>query len=540
VGNTYSVSQPFGPACGQCSGVGIYTSIDEATRSYDPILSLTVPTEIYVPPNSHRPVIEVPVGANGYVIQAAIDSAIAVGGIVHLPAGNFNIYQTLKIPPNASVGILGDGILSTLFADANLQGPILSSYGKSVQLEDFGFYSSSTSSMTDQLELHVPDIPSSRIICDECMVAGADIEVDGMDDATIEYKSSIINGTNSGTNWPQIIHGGIARQNEIETLGSLGEYMTSSSEYQVDRGGHLLIGDGWHDGGQGNTQFVLTGDGSVTQQGGAVLGSPSSPAMILGNYKGRLSLLGSGTNSYISVDARSTANVFVGATDQFTGNNPVINSGTSASITEISDSSTTTNSLQNMINYSDTPTTPTYIEQMMSMARTQILSPRKPIGFDSTTVKMTRVTNEINYGGAGVRIMDSVASRVAGSYSIMAANEGVTPLQPTCGSGEVSMAGIWTLQDGGDGFYGLLSRGGILSEGITIHANGDGDGVAMVGSMSSARDRWIVTQIGDGSVKITNRATGNVLTKSSSGCAYVASDTGTSNQQWLVDGVKGD
>ena len=99
------------------------------------------------------------------------------------------------------------------------------------------------------------------------------------------------------------------------------------------------------------------------------------------------------------------------------------------------------------------------------------------------------------------------------------------------------MAGIWTLQDGGDGFYGLLSAGAPLSEGVTAHGNGDGDGVAMVSSMISARDRWIITQIGDGSAKIVNRATGNVLTQSNTGCAYAASDNGALNQQWLVGGA---
>jgi hypothetical protein len=530
VGNSYSVSQPFGPYCGQCSGVGVYTSVDEAIRSSDPILSLTVPTEVYIPPFSHRPVFEVPARSTSDVIQAAINAAAAVSGIVHLPAGNFNIYQTLTIPPNASVGIFGDGLLSQLVADINLQGPILSIYGKSVQLEDLGFYTYSSSSSTDQIELHEPDTPNTHITCDECSIGGLDLEVDGMDDAAIEFKVAAIN---NNPNLAQIVHGGIARQNGIETLGSLGEFMTSSGGYQVDLGGHLLIGDGWHDSGQGGIQFVLTGDGSVTQQGGAIFSPSSSPAMSLNNYKGRLSLLGIGTNSYLSVDAASTANVFVGAVDQFTGLNPFSSSGTSASITEISDS-TTTDALDNLSYFPDTPATPRYIEQMMSMARTQILSPRKPINFDSTNVRMARVIGQINNGGVGVRIMDSVASRVAGSYLIGAANGGGTPLQQTCGYGEISMAGTWTLQDGGDGFYGLLSMGVLLSEGVTAH--GDGDGVAMVSAMSSARDRWIIAQNGDGSVKIINRATGNVLTQPSAGCAYAASDTGTSNQQWLVGG----
>jgi hypothetical protein len=534
VGNSYSVSQPFGPACGQCPGVGVYTSVDEATRATDPVLSLTVPTEIYIPPYSHRPVFEVPAGSSNDVIQKAINAAVAVGGIVHIPAGIYNIYQTLTVPPNASAGILGDGLLSQLQASNSLQGPILSIYGKSVQLEDLGFYSYSSSSSADQIELHEPDTPNTRIICDECVIAGADLEVDGIDDAAIEFKVAEI----GEMDWPQIIHGGIARQNGIQTLGSLGEYMTSTSGYQVDLGGHLLIGDGWHDAGQGSTQFVLTGDGSVTQQGGVIYSplSTSSPAMSLNNYKGRLSLLGLITNSYLSVDAASTANVFAGAVMQEfgIGTNPLLSSGTSASITDISVS--TTDALgQNVSYFPDTPTMLSYIEQMMAMSRTQFLSPRKPISFDSTSVKMTRIINQVNYGGVGIRIMDSVASRVVGSYLIGAANGGATPLQLACGSGEISMAGTWTLQDGGDGFYGLLSMGAILSEGVTAHGNGDG--LAMVSAMSSARDRWIITQIGDGSAKIINRATGNVLTQSNTGCAYSASDTGTLNQQWLVGGT---
>jgi hypothetical protein len=230
-GNSYSVSQPFGPFCVQCNGVGVYASVDEATRATDPILSLTVPTEVYIPPFSHRPVFEVPARSNGDVIQKAINAAIAAGGIVHLPAGNYNIYQTLTIPPNASVGILGDGLLSQLQAAASLQGPILSIYGKSVQLEDLGFYTYSTSSSTDQIELHEPDTPNTRIICDECSVNGSAVEVNGIDDAAIELKVATIN---NDPNLAQIVHGGIARQNGIETLGSVGEYMTSSGGYHLN------------------------------------------------------------------------------------------------------------------------------------------------------------------------------------------------------------------------------------------------------------------------------------------------------------------
>lgn len=41
--------------------------------------------------------------------------------------------------------------------------------------------------------------------------------------------------------------------------------------------------------------------------------------------------------------------------------------------------------------------------------------------------------------------------------------------------------------------------------------------------------------VGDGSVELTSRATGDVLTQTSASCAYAAIDTGNVNQHWLID-----
>jgi hypothetical protein len=55
--------------------------------------------------------------------------------------------------------------------------------------------------------------------------------------------------------------------------------------------------------------------------------------------------------------------------------------------------------------------------------------------------------------------------------------------------------------------------------------------------MSNARDRWIIESAGDGSARIVNRATGNVLTQSQGACAYAKPDRGNSSQRWLVAGT---
>jgi hypothetical protein len=520
VGNTYAVLQPFG------GNIGHYTSVDDDSNIADTTLPWTVPSEVYIPPLSHRQVFDVTPGASSGALQAAISEAVAVEGIVHLPAGNYNVTQTLEIPAQANIAILGDGSISDLVANATLQGPALSSHAKTLQMDDFRLSSYSTSPTDALIDLHVPDVPSTYIFCDGCTVDDqitTALEWDGLDDATMEFN---VVGLNS--NLSANIHGGTARQNGYQTLGNIGEFMASTGDHQVDLGGHLLHEDGFHDTGQGNIQFVLTGDGSVTQQGGAIEIN-TNPSMTLNNYKGQLSLLGVGTDGYVNITGDAPSSVFVAGVIQESGVSPVLNLDPNATVIGISNSSTPNNGTPTP--FPDTPTTPSIIEHMMSMVRTQILVHRQPIQFDSTTVKMTRLLVEFN--GVGIRVGNSTPAGINGSYSLTSVDVSSLP-QASCGLGEITMAGTWALQDGGDGFFGLSQNGTVLSE-DTIEENG-GDALRMISAMLSARDRWLFVQIGDGSVEIVNRATGNLLTQVAGGCAYAAQQNGTANQHWLIAG----
>jgi hypothetical protein len=527
VGNIYSVAQPFG------GNIGHYTSVDDDSSVVDATLPWTVPTEVYIPPLSHRQVFDVTPGAYSDALQAAINAAVSVAGIVHLPAGNYAVNQTLQIPANAKIAILGDGDISDLVALPTLEGPTLSSYAATLQMDDFRFSSYSTSPTNAQIDLHVPDTPSTYIFCDGCTIDNqitTGFEWDGLDDAAMEFKVLGLNGTVSAN-----IHGGAGRQNGHQTLGNIGEFMATSGNHQVDLGGHLLHEDGFHDNGQGSIQFELTGDGSVTQEGGAIAAiqggatkGDSVSAMTVNNYKGQLALLGVATDSYVNITGDAPSSVFVAGVVQESGVTPFLSSDSSANVFGISNSSTPNNGTPTP--FPDSPTTPSIIEQMMSMARTQILVQRQPIQFNSTTVKMTRLLVEFN--GVGIRVENSNRAGTSGSYLITSVRGSSVP-QASCDSGEVTMAGGWSLQDGGDGFFGLSQSGTVLSE-DTIAENG-GDALRTIGTMLSARDRWLFVQIGDGSVKIVNRATGDLLTQGA-GCAYAAQDNGTANQHWIIAG----
>ena len=521
VGNTYDVAQPF------VGNLGPYTSIDEASNLSESELSTAVPSEVYIPPLSGRTIFDLASGSSVDMIQSAVDAAIAAGGgVVHIPGGNYSVTKTLKVPSNSSVAILGDGLLTNLIADPSLQGAILSSDGKTIQIEDIqftGYLSPSTSA----IELHVPDRPSTRVFCDECSTTNlqtSGLEVDGLDNASIEFKVGLLNSSVGTT-----IHGGSARQSGARTLGRVSGFMTGSDEYQVDLGGYFLIEDGWHDTGQGNTQFSLTGGGTVTQQGGTIYSSSSDSSMTLTNYKGSLSLLGVATNSYVKINEGSPSNVYVSATLQVIGQNPILNLEPSAEVTGQVNSSF--NLATGPDELADTAVTPSYVEHMLSMARTDRLARRTLPLFDTTTVNLARVF--VSGGGVGIQLSSRDITNVGGSYSIKPTIGSMASAQGSCGVGEVSMAGTWTLQDGGDGFFGLSRAGTFLSEDTSKHGNGNS--LTIVDTMSSARDRWIQEQVGDGSVMIVNRATGDVLTRSSEDCAYSTHEDTNANQHWLVD-----
>lgn len=82
------------------------------------------------PKKTTKTIREVPAGASTFVIQGLINQ----GGIVHFPHGNYSITETLTIPANSSVQIVGDGHgdrKPTRLIWAGTTGPLLKVIGPS-------------------------------------------------------------------------------------------------------------------------------------------------------------------------------------------------------------------------------------------------------------------------------------------------------------------------------------------------------------------------------------------------------------------------
>lgn len=522
-GNTYAVSQPF------AGNLAHYSSIDEAVSSTDSDLLVQIPTKVYTPPFSHRVVFNLDKDSTADTIQTAINEAVSIGGgVVHFSAGNYFIEHTLTIPQGGKVALLGDGLITALCATDRMQGPILRSAGVRTQIEDIRFSSCSSSTNNAAIELSMPDDPTTRVFCDECAtvnIQNSAFEVDGLDHATVEIKVAALNSQGPSVR----IHGGPARQAHIRTVGNVAGYMVSADRYEVDLGGHFLLEDGWHDTGQGDQQFDLTGDGSVTQQGGTIYTSAGG-AMTLHDYRGSLNLLGVSTNSYVQI-ARSTGSlVGIVGTLQVTGKSAVQNSDLSASVLELTNASTPDNYLPTQM--ADSVVTPMQVEQTLAMTRTQHLSRRAPQLYAGTLVRMARVFLDGN--SVGIKLLRGGPQQTSGAYLIASLNRSDTGAKGVCGAGHTSVIGRWTFQDRSDGYVGLSRDGMFLSENVT--SDEYGNGVDLSPTTSSALDRWDFQQIGDGSVAIVNRATGNLLTRAADGCAYSTAWKGDTSQHWLLTG----
>jgi hypothetical protein len=80
------------------------------------------------PANLKRSIIEVPVGAPGSTIQEAIRAAAKLQGqrpVVHVPAGTYQIEQTIEIPVGCDVQLVGDGVRSRLEWVGQGRGPVM-------------------------------------------------------------------------------------------------------------------------------------------------------------------------------------------------------------------------------------------------------------------------------------------------------------------------------------------------------------------------------------------------------------------------------
>jgi pectate lyase-like protein len=338
VGNTFTVNNPLSVTGG---GTPSFVNVDNQTVALSS-LSITHPVPPGALPNNHRMVFDVPVDSSASVIQAAINQAAALSGqrpVVHLPQGNYAITQTLVVPANVDVQIIGDGGTSLLYwSGAPGTNAVLQLAGPSrAILRDFGILGSGNSA---GIEVDNTDQSGSRVYMEQAHLTRgetANLLVDQLDNTLVElhdfYPSqTVVAPATTGIGLEVI--GGPSAANGDPLGGQTTVYAGASSgnyvSFGMSNGGRLLVNDTWDEEPDIST-FALVSDQSVFTADNCRMALPTGGYTAqIENLSGLVSILGSQPDQTVGMFGNGTGTVWVAGNESHgPSNNYFTNAATS-------------------------------------------------------------------------------------------------------------------------------------------------------------------------------------------------------------------
>ena len=196
-GNSYTVTNPVSAGSGRA--LHLAQSIVDAKTVIVPA-TLRLPG---VPPNKHRKVFDVRLGTgdDAKEIQQQIDAAAAVSGdgnpVVHLPKGKFALRETVVVPADKPLQIVGDGASengTVIRWEGKGDGPGFRFLGPNrATVRDLSF--TFVGSAADAVVIENGDQPGGRVYCDQVLCSGNDASkrceiallVDGVEQSDVTY-----------------------------------------------------------------------------------------------------------------------------------------------------------------------------------------------------------------------------------------------------------------------------------------------------------------------------------------------------------------
>jgi hypothetical protein len=364
VGNRFTVLNPL--SVSGSMGTPRFLNVDNQTVARGS-MNLAEPTLPDVRENYDRPVFEVAPGASAGTIQTAINQAAALNGqrpVVHLPQGSYNITQTIVVPANTDLQIVGDGGVTGLgWGGAAGTSPVLRLAGPSrAILRDFKISSFGKSA---GIQVDNADQAGARIFLEQVdLTRGltANLLVDRLDRAVVEAHNLYLAQTyvapaSTGTGVKVVGGANASAGNPLG--GKVSVFAGASSDnylsFEVTNGGRLAVGEVWYESHgssastfvhvANNSFFTVTGSRIAVPQTSysiriddlngkaAILTSqPDAPVGVFGSGNGTVWVNGNeshGPSSYFTMSAPATLGVFTGNRwyDPATSSHSVANQG---------------------------------------------------------------------------------------------------------------------------------------------------------------------------------------------------------------------
>ncbi len=519
---------------------GTIRSYDDAIVDPSQIADVAIPANVYVPPNLHRPIFDVPTNATGDAIQAQINAAAKGGStnaVIHLPAGTYRLASTLTLPQGTELQLVGDDSDSTVLQwDGKTGGAALDLESDTVSVRDIRLNMGS-GQVVDGIRIPVQDQPTTQVIVDQAQLQGGNaysVNFDGVEHATTELFSAYTQGSATGVS----VTGGPFRKSKLASLGVTNFYTGSlqsegsATSFSVSLGGKFMVQDNWHDGGATSPRnFVLSGSGTVTEQSGSVYMNSNQPFEI-DDFDGKVSLIGlMFSGGFLMKPGQGSTQLLTLGMDGIDPNYLPQNSG-NLIVNNLLDEYYGPGVAGRQITSQDSPD-PQWLRGMLAQTRSEYPVQRLPMIGGGSRKRLARV--EVFGFASALHILPSIAPNLL-YYTLASAGETLT--NGPAGTGQCSTASrnvpsnpvAWKLVDGGDGDYILADSTGTNALGIV----GGGTALGMSVLNSQYSQRWIVQDLGDGQRSFKNRATGGALAWVPGTCPQLAVDATSDSAKWTL------
>lgn len=399
-------------------------------------IDATAPVLPSTPPRATANVIDVPVGASTSVIQAAIDQAATKAGkhpVVHLPAGEYFVTQSLVVPPNVDVTITGDG-WGTIVWGQNLSSPVFRLRGpSSAVIADMKINASRSSDSNvvtnaEGILVENADQVGARVYGEVSTFLhdrGTDLLVDRLANGHVDVHGAFF--IREGNLAAHAIGVGAGTRGRLAIFGGTSNAWRNpaGAMFRVSSGGQMVVKDFWYEANSGPTAVRLaSGDsGNFTFAGGLLSQysglSQSTVGRIIdvGGFAGRATFLGmmlafpdgqAGRFPTIHDETSQTQVLATGMSAKQGGaRNPYLVRQGSAPTGTVSfasnkldtESGTGNISLPN----SGNAITPTFLRNMLEQTRATVPTPFRNAPAGVTNVGLLRLT--IQYATNGVHVV---------------------------------------------------------------------------------------------------------------------------------------
>ncbi len=263
-----------------------------------------IPEMPQAPPHRDRKVFEVAAGAGVEIIQQAIDQAAKLTGqrpIVHLPMGIYTIRQTLVIPANCDLQLVGDGAGETatrLNWAGSRDGAVLRLAGPSrATIRDLCIFAGGGRGIA----IDNADQPGGRIFADQLNANGpsgkpqrplsAAVRVSGLDQTDVLFRA--LQGSGNAGRWVEVIGGPKAESSKAQVSIFTGATGSAAGQYDVRSGGRLVVRGVYHE----RSSDALTGlhlaDAgtlSIDATRFSYATNPAAPTVAADDFKGLFTL----------------------------------------------------------------------------------------------------------------------------------------------------------------------------------------------------------------------------------------------------------